>query len=371
MARNFPFTIRQVAEVLKLKVRYESQTNGNMDTDCPFCKKAGKLNLNAAHNIYRCNYCDEKGGMVQLYGKAHGISNSEAYREICELLGCNKANPAYGNDSDIERPDRTDIARADNDAIHQTYSMLISLLSLAKPHREQLLDKGLSHEWIDRYGYRSVPAFGQQGLCVKLLQSGCILEGVPGFYRDKSEWNVKLRAPGIVIPTWGIDGKVSGIQIRLNKPVNGRKYIWLSSPNLDGGASSGSPIHFIGDPAAKRVYITDGALKGTVVHNLTGYTFACLPGVKSLSELDDLLLCLKTNGTTEVLEAFNISKLNDRQLGGSAAKLREKISSYGLKVSSAVWGDTSLLGIDDYFQSRAMAANRHTYVVKNSAAVPL
>ena len=159
-----------------------------------------------------------------------------------------------------------------------------------------------------------------------------------------------------MIPIRVIDGRILGIQIRLNKPVNGRKYIWLSSPDLEGGASSGSPIHFIGEPAAKRVYITDGALKGTVAHNLTGYTFACLPGVKSLSELESLLLHLKANGTVEILEAFNISKLNDSQLGISASKLREKAASYGFKVSSAVWGDTSLLGIDDYFQSRAMTA---------------
>ena len=369
MARSFPFAIRQVAEILKLKVRYENQNNGNIDTDCPFCKKESKLNLDAVNNIYRCNFCDEKGGMLQLYGKVHGISNSEAYHEICELLKCGKTNPVNGTDSAQDQSNKPNMTQADSNVIHQTYSMLISLLPLAKPHREQLLDRGLSHNWIDRYGYRSVPAFGQQGLCAKLLQSGCTLEGVPGFYRDKGEWNVKLKAPGIVIPIWGIDGKVSGIQIRLSKPVNGRKYIWLSSPNLEGGASSGSPIHFIGDPAAERIYITDGALKGTIAHNLSGYTFVCLPGVNSLNELKDLLLHLKANGTTEVLEAFNINKLKDSQLGGSAAKLRKKVASYGFKVSSAVWRDISLLGIDDYFQSRIKASKKHVYVVNNSPAM--
>jgi hypothetical protein len=195
------------------------------------------------------------------------------------------------------------------------------------------------------------------------MQSGCALEGVPGFYREDSQWNVKLKAPGIVIPVWGIDGKVSGMQIRLDKPVNGRKYIWLSSPGLEGGASSGSPVHFAGDPAAERVYVTDGALKGTVAHILTGATFVCLPGVKSLSGLDGLLSCLKASGTTEVLEAFNIAKLTDSQLGGAAAKLRERAASYGFKVTSAVWGDKSLQGVDDYFLHREKAAKKHVYVV--------
>lgn len=384
MARSFPFTIRQVAKILGLIVRYENQHNGNMDIDCPFCKKESKLNLNAANNIYRCNYCDDKGGMVQLYGKVLGISNSEAYREICEVLGCNNAKPtdnvsgnSNGGDNDTDYSSSVlaknvsskAITRAGSNTTHQAYSMLISMLNLANPHKEYLLGRGLSPGLIDKAGYKSVPAFGQQGLCAKLLQSGCVLEGVPGFYRSNGEWNVKLKAPGIIIPICGIDGKISGLQIRLNKPINSRKYIWLSSPDLDGGASSGSPIHFIGDPAAKRIYVTDGALKGNVAHGLTGYTFACLPGVKSLNGLDGLISSLKANGAKEILEAFDIHKLTDNQLGASAAKLREKIASYGLKVTSAIWGDNSLKGIDDYFLSRAKTQKNHVYNVNIQAAI--
>ena len=389
MARNFPFNIRQVAKILELRIRYENQNSGNLDADCPFCKKEGKLNLNAENNIFRCNYCDEKGGMVLLYGKVLGITNSEAYREICEILGCSKVKSVYadnctsdggGDAGGVQHSNAKITSRADCDTIHQTYSMLISMLNLASSHRDYLLGKGLSHDLIDSSGYKSVPAFGQRGLCVRLLQSGCTLEGVPGFYRDvsecgdehrdgHSEWNVKLKAPGIIIPIRGIDGRISAIQIRLNKPVNGRKFIWLSSPDLDGGASSGSPIHFIGDPAAKRVYVTDRALKGTVSHGLSGYTFICLPGIKSIGGLDAILGCLKANGAREVIEAFDILKLTDNYLRAHAAKLREKIASCGLKVTSAVWGDSSLHGIGDYFLSRAKLQKNHVYDVSVSPVI--
>ena len=76
----------QVAKILDLKIRYDNPANGNMDADCPFCNRKSKLNLNAAKKVYRCNYCDKSGGMVELYAKVHGISNTEAYRELCELL---------------------------------------------------------------------------------------------------------------------------------------------------------------------------------------------------------------------------------------------------------------------------------------------
>jgi len=319
MARNFPFTIRQVAKILDLRIRYDNPDNGNLDVDCPFCEEKSKLNLNATNNIYRCNICKKSGGMVELYGNVYSISNKDAYREICEILGCSTKGSA-----DNGNPATPQTSRANSDIIHQTYSMLLSMLNLATTHKEHLLTRGFSQEQIVEFNYKSVPAFGQKVLCAKLLQSGCTLEGVPGFYKENGEWNAKLKAPGILIPVCGIDGKVTGIQIRLNKPVNGRKYIWVSSPGLDGGTSSGSPIHFIGDPTAKRVYVTDGALKGSVAHILTGYTFVCLPGAKSLSGLDDLLSCLKANGAVEAVEAFDIKKLTDEEARENAAKLREK-----------------------------------------------
>jgi len=353
MARYFPFTIRQVAGILELKTRYDNKENGNMDTDCPFCKEKSKLNLNAAKNVFRCNFCGENGGMVELYGKMLGISNACAYREIYELLGCGKPNPASYDKPATEQPNAPGtVSRAGSDAMYQTYSMLLSMLSLAQPHKEQLLAKGMTQAQIESHGYKSVPAFGQRLLCTKLLQSGCILKGVPGFYRDNGKWDVKLKAPGIIIPIRGIDGKIAGIQIRLAKPINGRKYIWMSSPGLDGGASSGSPIHFIGDPAAKRVFVTDGALKGATAHCLTGYTFICLPGAMNLGGIDGLLSCLKGNGTAEAHEAFDIKKLTDKQLGASAAKLREKLHAHGFKVTSAIWEDATLCGVDDYFLHR-------------------
>jgi hypothetical protein len=154
----------------------------------------------------------------------------------------------------------------------------------------------------------------------------------------------------------------------LDKPVNGRKYIWVSSNDLDSGTSPGSPIHFIGDPAAKRVYVTDGSLKGTVAHTLTNHTFICLPGAKSLGGLDGLLSRLKENGTIEALEAFNMNKLTDDKAAETAAKLREKLFSHGFKVTSAVWENKALDGVDDYYLQRAKTKRNHVYNVDILAA---
>ena len=180
MGRNFPFSIRDVARVLDLTIRHGKEGE-SMDVDCPFCYKKSKMNLNVSKNVYRCNICEESGGMIKLYGDVHNISTGDAYREICELLGCDGKNPAEigGKFSTHEKTIEVPL-RADDETIHQTYSMLLSFLTLATPHKEQLLARGLSPDAIVKFNYKSAPAFGQQGLCTKLIQSGCVVEHVPG-----------------------------------------------------------------------------------------------------------------------------------------------------------------------------------------------
>jgi len=192
----------------------------------------------------------------------------------------------------------------------------------------------------------------------------------PGFYKEvdsegiwNGKWNVKLKAPGILIPVRGIDGKITAIQIRLNKPVNERKYIWLSSKDMPGGASSGSPIHFVGDPTAKKIYITEGPLKGTVAHNLTRFTFVGLPSANGIGKLDVALAVLKRNGAQEAVEALDMDKFTNKHVGIAAVKLREKLSSHGLKVVSAIWEDKTLKGVDDYYLHRMKAKRNMVYDV--------
>lgn len=87
--RDYPFTILDVAGILNLKVRRRQPTN--MDVDCPFCgHKKGKMNLKFCQDVFRCNYCGESGGMIELYSKVFQISNAQAFAEICEILQITK-----------------------------------------------------------------------------------------------------------------------------------------------------------------------------------------------------------------------------------------------------------------------------------------
>ena len=156
-----------------------------------------------------------------------------------------------------------------------------------------------------------MPVFGIRAMVKELMDAGCTVKGVPGFYLDENGcWTVNLSAKksGILIPIVSISGKIQGFQIRLDHVTDSRKYIWLSSSNYRQGVSSGSPVHVIGDCRAKVIYVTEGALKGTIAHYLLGHTFVCVAGVNQYRNLKPVLETLHRCGAEAVVEAYDMDK---------------------------------------------------------------
>ena len=246
---GFDYGILDVVQVLHLRKR-----RGNY-YDCPFCGEThGKLNINVEKNVFRCNRCDASGGMLKLYADLHNVTLSEANQQIRE---------------------------------------------------------GLQPEQIEAQRYRSVPLFGMKKLVKRLAEEGYMVKGVPGFYRDTDgNWTINFKAEnsGILIPIVSLDGFIQGFQIRVDHVTDTKKYIWLSSVNYDQGVSSGSPVHVIGDLAAERVYLTEGALKGTIAHYLSGATFVCVAGVNQYRNLKPVLERMKGYGMKQLLEAYDMDK---------------------------------------------------------------
>lgn len=174
------------------------------------------------------------------------------------------------------------------------------------------MERGFSKEKIEENGYKSTPVFGFKKLTGKLIAAGCTVKGVPGFYLDADgEWTVYFnpKSAGYMIPVRNIDGLIIGVQIRLDHPYDGRKYIWLSSVNFHMGVSSGSPVHLAGEPGAKVVFVTEGPLKGDLSHFLSDRTFGCVPGVNQYANLAPFLESMKELGTEFVYEAYDMDKL--------------------------------------------------------------
>ena len=172
MEKIYPFTILDVAGILDLKVRRRQPTN--MDVDCPFCNhKKGKMNINLVKNVFRCNYCETSGGMIDLYAKLHRINQKQAFAEICEILHCGKKAPEYQTFAAKQKnmvPELEQVERADLETRDQTYRMLLSQLILTASHKQNLLERGLRIDEIVKYQYRSellqIVRTAQKGLYV-------------------------------------------------------------------------------------------------------------------------------------------------------------------------------------------------------------
>ena len=320
------------------------------------------MGLNVEGDVWRCNYCGESGGMLALYAKVYGISNSEAYRSICDALQTGDFAPEYrprGRGSTSKEIPQSEQASAQE--IHRTLSAMLSMLALTPAHREHLrIKRGLTDEQIDRFGFKSTPPPLLCGTITKrLMEQGCIVQGVPGFYlNDAGKWTVKFhqRTSGIMIPVCSVDGLLRGIQIRLDKPIRdkddppekaGTKYLPLSSAGKELGVTSGSPVHFVGDPCARVVYVTEGALKADIAHAMTGRTFAATAGANNTSGLDALFAFLRRNGTQEIIEAEDMDKYRNEMVSKGASKVHQLARKNGLECRRLVW-NPNYKGINDW-----------------------
>ena len=185
------------------------------------------------------------------------------------------------------------------------------------------------------------------------------MQGVPGFYRDDSgHWTMAFykKTSGILIPAIGFDGRLQGFQIMLDVPLKhkddppekpGAKYIWFSSSSKTDGTGSGSPVHLIGDPSARVVYVIEGLLKADISHCLTGRTFAAIAGANNTSPLDPLFALLAQNGTEEIIEAHDMDKYNNQMTMAGASKIYLTARKYGMNCRRLTW-NPNYKGFDDW-----------------------
>ena len=358
---DFPFDITDVAELLHLRIRRPSPQG--LYVDCPICNdKRGKMHINTQTDTWRCNYCDESGGMLALYAKVHSISTSTAYREISDAL----LNGVNLSDHAVKYPDKpketpVEAAPAADIAVrNKTYTALLAMLTLSKEHRAHLQTvRGLPDEQIERLGYKSMPPFYMcRSLANRLLQNGHQLDGVPGFYQKDGQWTIasSTYTAGIMIPARTRQGLISGFQIRLDVPLkneddppekDGAKYIWFSSSSKNMGVTSGSSVHFIGNPSARVVYVIEGLLKADISHCLTNRTFAAIAGANNTSQLDTLFALLAQNGTEEIIEAHDMDKYSNQMTSNGASKIYLMARKNGMACRRLTW-NPNYKGFDDW-----------------------
>jgi hypothetical protein len=358
MGKNFPFSIADIAGLLPIENQRKKAES--IDANCPFCFKKRKFNMNFVNNTYRCNYCGADGGMLDLYMQFHHdlADRSDAYHAICRELrvGADGHWDVPARKARLQEPEIPKSKLAMPWELHRTYSFLFSLLNLSPKHRQDLLRRGLTGEQIERFGYKSTPAYGFTVLADKVIKQGFTVAGVPGFYENENgQWTVRFHAKtsGIIIPVLSAAGQIQGAQIRLDRPFDGRKYMWFSSSEKLMGVGPGSPVHFVGPLNVKTVCVTEGGLKGTIAHCLTGWTFACLAGAGQYANFAKYLPYLKSCGVEEIAVAYDMDLLDNEKVRDWCVKLLCSIKDAGLDARLMKW-DPVNKGVDDHYWAKAL-----------------
>ena len=161
---------------------------------------------------------------------------------------------------------------------------------------------------------------------------------------------------GILIPARGLDGLIHGTQILLDVPLRnendppgkaGAKYIWLSSSTKHMGVTSGSPVHFVGNPFARTVYVTEGLLKADIAHLLMDRSFVAIAGANNVARLDLLFALLAQNGTELIIEAHDMDKYSNEAISKGASKIYLMAQEHGMDCRRLTW-NPNYKGVDDW-----------------------
>lgn len=324
---------------------------------CPICDHPGSrkrhLNINLKRNVFRCPKCGQfEGGVFDLYAYYSGVPRDKVCQDLADRLGGRESRYAgKGGSAKKARPRPKEIPQASVASIEvrdRTYRALLSKLTLASDHRDNLRGRGLTDAEIDRLEYRTTPLVGFHALAKALVDEGYDLFGVPGFYRDENgRWTMAIYLRGIMIPCRDRLGRIQSIHIRLDKKMKrGGKFLTFSSVDKLDGTGAENWCHMTG-PVQECVYLIEGYMKADIVHFFTGQTVLAIPGVTSLQHLEKALKELTELGVRHVMTCFDMDYLKNWHVEAAYSNLVQLLGKMPLTFGTYLWVP-DYNGLDDY-----------------------
>ena len=329
-------------------IQYPPAGRTSYNVPCPCCDdkpRARHLNINLKRDVFRCPRCGISGGIFDLYALYTGAPRDKVREELLNKLGTSRPIATIERKMALQSiPNECPIT--DIEARHATYSALLSKLSLAPDHRDNLLSRGLTDREIEKLGYKTTPVAGRTTIAKQLRSEGLYLAGVPGFYRTESDtWTFVHEQRGILIPVRNPQGLIQGLQIRRDN-VDKRKFRWVSSANKKDGCRAEGWTHLAGELGSFLV-LTEGPMKADVIHALTGLTVLAVPGVNTLTQLRLTLEELQATGLTTIKTAFDMDFSCNKHVQNGFNSLMALLDEMDFQFGTYLW-DPRYKGLDDY-----------------------
>ena len=348
------FDILEVAKECGIIFHPRERGGEEFKARCPFCDDTKyHLGINRRMDRFHCFKCKEKGNSVSLYAKICGISNKEAFLHL-------KNNDGYKNRVIYLPKEEKILPIKPLSERHNVYYDLLRLLRLNKAHLDNLNERGLSFDQVNRFMYRSLPhdkTFRTE--VVEKLASHYDLNGIPGFFKDRyGNWQMYYNAyGGIMIPFCNREGYIQGLQIRLDIPDDSKesRFRWFSSKHFSGGTAASAWVHVVGDVNAKEAILTEGAMKADISSVLSnGKLFLAVPGANAIYRLPELI---SEMGITKIYEAMDMDKRSKPEVKKALIALRKTLDQMNI-VYDGCWWNPDYNGMDNYL----LAKRKHSYM---------
>ena len=356
---------------------------------CPFC--GGKrFGMNIKKGIGHCFNCCETADSASYYAAHTGLSLNDARNDIRKRL--NIPDEKGNLPERMVYKEKTQEELAPIEVRDRTYRAFLEELILTQKNYDNLRARGFTDDDIVAKGYKTFPSAENtsfEDLCRRLLNKGCTLAGVPGFYKNtKNEWTFVRLTPGIIIPQIGIHNQIEGFQIRkdddIRREYDGEleaKIVWFSSKGKSHGTGPHVTVHiatdFIYDRDKKqyepvlhgnKVTLTEGGMKADLCACLLDNhaSLIAVQGVHALNPLKEALIALKPFGLKTVNVAFDMDYLTNKNVKEAMEKVTALIKELGLEYENLMnWeykqkdesgNEFFLKGLDDYlaFQQRGI-----------------
>ena len=252
-----------------------------------------------------------------------------------------------------ERAERPAGNKAQVDA---AYRALLRRCPLSAAHRAHLEARGLTAEQIERHGYATLPADREERARIAAAVAAELgwdpVGIVPGFIRKDGRLELANMA-GILIPFRNVRGQIRGLQVRLNNPGSGQKYVWFSAGDRDGGIGQNGNICHVARPSrptsTRRIVVTEGPIKANIAADHFNCIVLAIAGVANIADVVPALKAL--SGVEDVAIAYDKDAEVNVQVAMHEAKLALEVDGAGFRVAQWDWLLEDGKGIDDLIGS--------------------
>lgn len=323
----------------------------NTRLTCPVCGKNNfYMRIDGERNVGKCWSCNFFCNHTQLYAEMYHLSAKDADREIRERLNIGNNSPKEMRKPIAENVTVKELPIASIETRDIIYRSMIK--NLSGRHLQDMGKRGLTKEEATSLGYISYNNQECRQMASSIIRKGLNLKGVPGFFVDTKtqEWTTIWLKNGILVPYLDEHRRIQGFQLRKNneeltKKPDGKyeeKCNWFSSASKNQGCgckawyhmacdfyydfSSNQYYPLIGDT----LYLTEGAMKGDIIHLIDKKPVIAIPGVSAIAELKRLFTSgfLQKIGVKRIIDVCDMDYLTNSNVFNAVERLKALITEF-------------------------------------------